>query len=148
MPEKYESLQKRFHLPSINDLEKEFGLELKSHQTNKIIKEITDTLLNNSKLIESLIFLDSGSSPSSLYEASMLREKEIDVFSLYKELMSTYWKGKKALLSDDKQKADFISKSFTKWKKIKQDLAKIFDLFEKEWPNVAFRQGGETAYHG
>ena len=148
MSDKYESLQKKFNLPSITDLEKEFGLELKNHHPNKIIKEITEIFLDNSRLLESIIFLDSGSPPSSFYEASMIREKEIDAFSLYKELMSTYWKGKKALLSDEKQKADFISKSFTKWKKIKQELTKIFDTFENEWPNVTFREGGETLYHG
>jgi len=148
MPDKYEVLQKKFHLPSIKELEKEFGLQFKSNQPNKIIREITDILLDNSKLIESLIFLDSGSPPSVLYEANMIREKEMDIFSLYKELMSTYWKGKKALLSDEKQKAEFISKSFTKWKKIKQELIKIYDLFEKEWPNAAFRQSERAAYHG
>jgi hypothetical protein len=148
MSEKYEEFQKKFKIPSIKELEKEFGFEVKKRDPNEVIKEIIDVFSDNSKLIESLLFVDSGSPPSFLYEASMLREKEIDVFDIYKDLMSSYWKGKRALLEDEKQKADFIIKSFTKWKKIKPELIKIFELFEKEWLNVAFRQSDEVAYHG
>jgi hypothetical protein len=148
MTEKYEEIQKKFKLPSIKELEKEFGFEIKKRELSEIIKDIIDALSENSKLVESLLFVDSGSPPSFLYEASMLREREIDIFSIYKDLMSTYWKGKRALLEGEKEKAEFISKSLAKWKKIKPELIKIFELFEKEWPNVAFRQSDEVAYHG
>ncbi len=149
MSEKYEMFQKKYKLPGLNDIEKEFNFEAKKKTAEEIIEEMIDVFSDNAKLLESLLFIDSGSPVSKMYEASMLREKEIDVFDMYKDMMSLFWLGKKSLLNGENiDKAEFISKSFVRWKKMKQELAKIFDLFEKEWPNVAFRQADDVVYHG
>ncbi|MFH8080948.1 MAG: hypothetical protein QXO84_03680 [Candidatus Aenigmatarchaeota archaeon] len=145
----YEEFQKKYELPSIVDLENEFGIELKKKSVNEVIESIIDVFSENAKLLESLLFIDSGSSPSKLYEASMLRENEIDVFYIYKQLMAMFWQGKKSLFSvENKQKAEFIKNSYKNWKELKNELIKVFDLFEKEWPSVVFRQSDQTIYHG
>ncbi|MCS7135391.1 MAG: hypothetical protein NZ893_03065, partial [Candidatus Aenigmarchaeota archaeon] len=101
------------------------------------------------KLLEALIFIDSSSQPSRLYEASMLREKEIDVFDIYKGLMKLFWQGKISVLeSGDNVKVEFIKNSFKEWKKAKQEFLKIFKIFEKEWSYVVFKKDEHVAYHG
>ncbi|MEM5777348.1 MAG: hypothetical protein QXJ06_02770 [Candidatus Aenigmatarchaeota archaeon] len=149
MSEKYEYLQKKFKLPSIKEIKKEFGIELKKEDLDSIINEVTDIFSENARLLESLLFVDSGSPPARLYEASMLKENEIDIFEIYKEMMSLFWFGKRIKLNgNEKQKVEFILKSFNKWKKMRQELEKIFNLFEKEWVNVSFRQSDDVIYHG
>ncbi|MBU5690004.1 MAG: hypothetical protein QXM68_02505 [Candidatus Aenigmatarchaeota archaeon] len=149
MAEKYENIQKKFGLPNQKDLEKEFGIEIKKPIPKDIAEEVIKVLSENARMLESLIFVDSGSPASHLYEASMLREEDIDVFELYKSLMATYWQGKKLLMEGNDQKiCDFIGKTMLKWKKAKADLLRIFELFEKKWPEVVLRDSSEPAYHG
>lgn len=149
MNNKYENLQKKFNLPSIKDLKKEFNVDFKKEDLDDIINEITNIFSDNARLLESLLFVDSGSPPARLYEVSMLKENEIDVFDNYKEMMSLFWCGKRVRLNgQEKEKAEFILKSFNKWKKIKLELEKIFHLFEKEWINTTFRQSDDVVYHG
>lgn len=148
----YNKLKKKYKLPDLKYLEIEFQIEIKKPELilQNIIDDILDILSDNSKLLESLIFVDSGSPASHLYEASMLNNHKIDAFDLYKKLMSLYWLGKKSKMKiDEKQLAKFINLIFNEWtKKIKPELIEMFETFEKEWINAKLRESEGFAYHG
>ncbi|MCX8178844.1 MAG: hypothetical protein N3D75_03375 [Candidatus Aenigmarchaeota archaeon] len=149
MSEKYDDYQKKYGLIPAKDIEKEFGFDPKKSKPKEIAEKIISTLSENAKLLENLIFVDSGSPASHLYQASMLRQKDIDVFETYKNMMSMLWQGKRIVLENNEQKmVDYINKTTLKWKKIKVELLNVFELFEKEWPQVALRDTDDVAYHG
>lgn len=149
----YQKLKKKYKLPDLKSLEAEFEVEIKKPEI--ILQNIVDGILNvlseNSKLLESLIFVDSGSPASHLYEASMLNDHKIDAFELYKKLMSLYWSGKKVKIKgNEKEIAKLINTVYGEWiKNLKPKLLKMFETFEKEWNNVKLRETEDfAAYHG
>jgi hypothetical protein len=148
----FQKLRKRYSLPDLKDLTNEFGCKLDNPDLvlQNLIDSILETISDASKMLESLIFVDSGSSPSFLYEAKMIRENKIDAFSLFKDLMSKYWTGKKVKTkAKEKDMADFIKEIYSKWvKTFKPELMEIYEIFEKEWKNVALRENVELEYHG
>ncbi|MFN6992020.1 MAG: hypothetical protein ACK4MM_04805, partial [Fervidobacterium sp.] len=114
----YQNLKNKYKLPDLKSLETEFEVELKKPEIilQNIVDDILNALSDNSKMLESLIFVDSGSPASHLYEASMLNDHKIDAFELYKKLMSLYWFGKKAKINgDEKQLTKFISTAYSEW---------------------------------
>lgn len=148
----YDKLKARHKLPKLEDLENDFSLELKSPGSllQDIISSITNVLSDNSKMIESLIFVDSGSPASHLYEATMLNSNKLDLFELYKKLNSLYWAGKKVKIkSDEKEMASYINTCTERWNKFKAELLKMCETFEREWNDVELRETEEFAsYHG
>jgi len=146
----YDKLKAKYKLPDLKFLQAEFGIELKETILQSIVDGMLNVIFDNAKLIESIIFVDSGSAASHLYEASMINENKIDAFEVYKKLMSLYWSGKKAKIkNDEKIMSAFINECYEKWSKIiKVKLLKMYEVFEKEWNSVSLRESEERAYHG
>ena len=93
-------------------------------------------------MLESLIFVDSGNPPIHLYESKMLSDKDIDTFGLLKELMSTYWTGKRIKIQgNEKEMVSFVKKSMEKWEKnIKPKIIELSEIFETGWKNAKLRE--------
>lgn len=146
----YEKLKKKFNLPPLKELIREFGVKLESPDSilRDIIEKMKEEMSKHAETLESTIFVRSSSNPSLLYQARMINKEE--AFQLYKKLMSMKWKGEKAkLTSEDRVMASFIIETFDEWKKLKKDFIRICESFEKKWKDVKL---GETssglAYHG
>ena len=148
----FNKLRKKYGLPPLKRLMMEFGIkpetpELVLHETTeKILEKVSST----AKILESVIFISTGSLPSQLYEANMIKDKKDEVFKLYKKLMQTYWSGEGALLSgDEKEISQFINRVFHEWTgKIKKELMSICELFQKEWKDAKLRESKDFMYHG
>ena len=140
----YENFRKKFDLPGYKEFTTEFGFH--PHDGDTILHECIDGITQHiedvAKMLESLIFVDSGSPPSHLYQAKMLREKDVDTFDLLKKLMKLYWYGKKVLvIANEKEMAEFIKKSFKEWRNdLKGEVVKIWGIFETEWENAKLRE--------
>lgn len=140
----YKKLQEKYKLPDIKKLEKEFDLKLDKPSSilQDAIDGITEEFSNISKMLESLVFIDPGSPPIHLYESKMLSDNNIDTFALLKDLMSTYWTGRRIKLQgNEKEMGDFVNKSTEKWEKeVKPKIVKMAEIFEKEWKNAKLRE--------
>ena len=140
----YETLKKKFDLPGYKELTTEFGFH--PHDGDTILSEfvdgITQCVEDVAKMLEAVIFVDSGSPPSHLYQAKMLMDKDVDTFDLLKRLMAIYWKGKRVMvLADEREMADFVKKTFKEWKNdLKKEIMKVWGIFEKEWQNAKMRE--------
>ncbi|MBS3052754.1 MAG: hypothetical protein J4428_05285 [Candidatus Aenigmarchaeota archaeon] len=140
----YKKLQNKYQLPDIKKLEKEF--DLKFDKPTSILQDTIDGITNEisdiSKMLESLIFVDSGNPPIHLYESKMLSDKDIDTFGLLKELMSTYWTGKRIKIQgNEKEMVSFVKKSMEKWEKnIKPKIIELSEIFETGWKNAKLRE--------
>ncbi len=140
----YGILKKKFGLPTYKELTTEFGLHI--HDEDTTLHECVDCIVQHvediAKVLESIIFVDSGSPPSHLYQAKMLREKDIDTFDLFKKLMTIYWKGRTVeTVANDKEMAEFVKKVFKEWKNgLKGDVVEVWKIFEEEWQNAKLRE--------
>lgn len=147
---KYEKLRKKFKLPSLKELVKEFGVKLENPDLilHEIVEKMKEEIGKRVETLESTIFVGTSSSPSSLYQARMLNREE--AFQLYKKLMSMKWKGEKVrLTSEDRIMASFIKETFNEWRNLKKDFIQICESFEKKWKNAKLRETSSTlAYHG
>lgn len=150
---KYDQLRKKYSLPKLQDLVKEFAIKLENpdlilHDTVcKINEEISDC----AKTIESIIFVGSSGEPSDLYEANMLKDKKEKIFTFYKELMSIAWKGRRVLIAaNEEDMARFINESYNNWiKNLKKDFIKVCEILENKWKETTLRtETTEMMYHG
>ena len=147
----YEKLEKKYRLPRLELLVKEFGVKLEKPELilRDIIEKIEENLIEMSEILESIIFIKVGSKPSSLYEAKMLEKREY-AFELYKQLMSFIWKGKRVKISsEESMKASFIKETYEEWDRLKTEFMKICEVFERKWKEAKLRESPSTlAYHG
>ncbi len=144
LQKEYKKLQEKYRLPDIKKLEKEF--DIKFDKPSTILQDAIDGVTNEmegiSKMLESLIFVDSGNPPMHLYQSKMLSDKNVDTFGLLKELMSSYWCGKRIKIQgNEKDMADFVKKNLDKWEKeIKPKMIRLSEIFEKGWKNAKLRE--------
>lgn len=151
---RYEKLRKKYHLPKLKDLVKEFGVKLEDPELvlHDIVDRIKDKLLKRAKILESIIFVRISSDPSSMYETKMLKEgmKE-EAFEIFKELMSVAWKGERVEASGkEKEMASFVRESYNDWiVGMKKEFIDLCESLEKKWKNVSLREKPEgMMYYG
>ena len=138
---KYETLRKKYSLPLLSDLTKEFCIKLDNPDLilQDIIDKIKEKITDNATTIESIIFVGSSENLSNLYETKILKNKKKEMFEFYKELMSITWKSRKVeTTADEKEMADFIKETYDKWvKKLKKEFIDICEKFEKGWKSAS-----------
>ncbi len=149
---KYEQLRKKYDLPDLKNLIKEF--EVKAEEPDLILHEIINKIIEKTsdcaQKIESIIFAGISGEPCSLYESKMLEDKD-KTFELFKEMMSIKWKGERVKIdANENEMAKFIKEAYGLWiKRIKPDFTNICQLLEKEWKNASLRNSNlEMMYHG
>ncbi len=150
---KYDRLRKKYSLPKLEELVKEFSIKLESPDLilHDIICKINEEISDCAKTLESIIFIGSSGEPSVLYESNMLKDKREKTFTLYKELMSIIWKSRSVLTeANEKNMTNFINESYNKWvKKLKKDFIEICEILGNKWKDVSLRRDTtEMMYHG
>jgi len=149
--ETYKRLQKKYKLPSLKDLMREFGIKVEDHELllHHLVERMKDFLFDKAKTLESIIFVRSSSEPSQLYETKMLENKE-RVFELYKDLQSLGWKGERIkTLASEEEMASYIKEVFDAWtKNLKEKFLNVCKTFEEKWKDAKLRESSELMYHG
>ena len=150
--EKYEKIRKKYSLPSLEELNKNFGVELNIEEPflSKIVEKIMDEINNNSRMIESIIFVNQSSPISDIYQRNMVEDKD-ELFELYKELMKMYWEAKKIRIkSEEKEMAEFTKKMYKKWEmQINPFFIKLSTRFNKKWGNLKLKNSETSVkYYG
>jgi hypothetical protein len=150
---KYSQLRKKYHLPKLEELTREFAIKLENPDLilHDIIYKINEEISDCAKTLESIIFIGSSGEPSFLYEANMLKNKREKIFILYKKLMSLVWEGRKVLTAaSEEDMARFINESYNNWIQTpKKEFIGICEIFEKKWKEVKLRESSTSLmYHG
>jgi hypothetical protein len=151
--QKYEMLRKKYKLPLLEELVKEFPVKLDDPSLilSCIVEKICDDMSDHAQILESVIFVGSSSNPSTLYETNMLKDKKEKLFDLYKEVMSIRWGAEKVKNNGkEAEMASFIKNVNAEWtNKLKKSFVEICELFEKKWKEVKLRETStELMYHG
>ncbi len=150
---RYEKLRRKYHLPKLKDLVKEFAVKLEDPDLvlHDIVDRMKDKLLKRAKIIESIIFVRISSDPSSMYETKMLKEEKKEAFEIFKGLMSVAWKGERVDASgEEKEMASFVRESYNDWiVRMKKEFMDLCKSFEKKWKDVSLRERPEgMMYYG
>jgi len=150
---RYENLRKKYHLPRLEELIREFAVKLEEPNLvlYEIIERIKEKFHNRARILESIIFVASSSDASSMYETKMLEEKRGEMFKIFKELMSIAWKGEKVEASaNEKEMATFIRESYEHWiNGMKKEYIDICESAEKKWKDASLgERPEEMMYHG
>jgi hypothetical protein len=154
MPAKkrYEEFKKKYNLPDLKNLIKEFEVKLDEPDLilHEIITKIIERVSNSAQKIEFAIFAGASGDPSSLYESKMLEDKD-KTFELFKEMMSTKWRGEEVKVgANESEMAKFIKEAYDSWiKRLKPNFIDLCHLFQKEWKNASLQNTeSEMMYHG
>jgi hypothetical protein len=151
--ERYEILRKKYQLPKLEDLTREFAVKLDNPDLilHEIIEEICDGINNRVERLESIIFVGSSGSPSTLYETNMIKDRKEKIFELYKDMMSMMWEGAKVKnIAKDEEMAKFVKSFHDEWtNKLKKKFVEVCELFEKKWKEVKLRESSTSfMYYG
>ena len=150
---KYETLRKKYQLPTFDNLIREFQVKLDNPDLvlYDIIQKICDDICDSVQTLESILFAGSSVDPSTLYEANMLKDKRNKIFELFKELMSIRWKGERVKINGkENEMAEFVKTVHKRWtNELKKSFMEICELLEKKWKNVELRKSPtDLMYHG
>ena len=150
---KYNQLRKKYSLPKLEDLTKEFAVKLENPDfiLHDIICKINEEISDCTETIEPMIFVGSSGEPSVLYEANMLKDKREKIFKFYKELMSIVWKSKRVVTAtNEEDMVQFINESYNNWtKRLKKGFIEICEILENKWKDVSLgKVNEEMMYHG
>jgi len=150
---KYDQFRKKYSLPKLEELTKEFAVKLESPDLilHDIVDKIKEEILDKAKTLESIIFIGSSDEPSILYEANMLKGKREKIFAFYKKLMSIVWNGRKVETSaNEEDMVKFIKETHNDWtKNLKKEFIEICKIFENKWKDASLREATtEMMYHG
>lgn len=150
---RYEKLRKKYHLPKLGDLVREFGVKLEDPDLvlHDIVDRVKDKLASRAKILESIIFVRTTSEPACMFETRMLEEKKEGAFEIFKELMSVVWKGEKVEASgEEKKMASFIKETYSYWTKgMKKEFIDLCESLEKRWKDASLgEKPGRMVYHG
>ena len=138
LKEKYSEYQKKYYLPSFEELNKEFGIEKAEKDTDfflrEIIKIVIDKFQNYMRFIEGLInpsnasifvfslvkLIDNGNKERLSKAYKKISEIELKIISL--DLEST-----------ENSEAEFIKYCYKNWMEIKKDLIHVMKFVEENW---------------
>lgn len=146
----YESLRRKYKLPSFDELDAEFeisAIEAETALLREVRKQISEKVGNVSSLVEEVLQPDTNL--VSLYESRVFDEDEKKrLFELYKRLMVVdRTLAELMVANDEKLDAAFI-KSFTaEWKKLKPELVKFINKLKESWEKET-EEGESAGYMG
>src|SRR3989338_7096645 len=132
----YVALQKKYDLPSFEELDRYFDLDSFDDKKNilrAVLHKLIGTLEVYAEVLSSLIQPDT--SISVLYESKLFEEHEhAHISQLYKRIMSLHRGSYRVLvLYDDKAAAEYIRSTFSTWKEIATSLHVILTQLEVGW---------------
>jgi len=133
----YESYKEEYELPEFEELARDFDIEKVSEKESSfLIREIRRVIIE--KLSSYLSLFETLINPASppMYIFSVLRgiseEDKSDIRKVYKRLSKFQIKSLKLeTIYEEADEARFIKDAFNEWQKIKLDVFKIIEKFEK-----------------
>jgi hypothetical protein len=134
--EKYSELQKRYKLPSFEEIDKEFEIskiEKDAFLLREVRRKIADRLKAYSEILENILQPDT--TVTNLFESKIFNEEERnEIFSLYKKLMFfERFSVETSIDEDDKKSADFINAVFKDLGEIKKNFLKFIRQVKDNW---------------
>ena len=135
--DKYNKIKNNYDLPNFEDLDKEFEIstiESEKFLLREIINKIIERIDIFSCLLEELLQPDS-SSLKSMHESRFIEDSDRKIiYEIYKKLMVINRESKEVSLKrDEKEEADYINRTFKKWKEIKIELLKYVNIMKNTW---------------
>jgi hypothetical protein len=135
---KFDELQKRYRLPSFNELNKQFDIDTieTDFPLRYVRKRISEFLEGYAGTIEDILYPDSAL--YVLYEYKTFNDaKKEALFEVYKRLMKLLRQSLAvSLVNSDQEDAKFIKAAYVQWSDIRKlllPLAKdLVDCWEKE----------------
>ncbi len=136
MTKEYETLKKKYNLPELKELDKEFCIG-KLEETTFLLRGIINKM--NERLEQALKILGDIIQPennlANMYEAEGFSDEEKkNIFDLFKKI--SYYH-KELLINDftheEDLAAELINKTFKEWKELKQEFLKILDKVKQYW---------------
>ncbi len=133
----YSKLQKKYSLPELSKLNREFKIEEIDEETEilliKIRKKMTEKIGDYCKLIESILQPDSNL--ASLYETHHVSDRDRkDAYNLFKRMMTILRESELVgLHNKEEDNARFIKTTYEEWNKIKQRLETHINRIIKMW---------------
>lgn len=135
----YEVIQKKYDLPSFQELNEDFQIEkVAETETDILIREVrrlvSDKLANYLRFTEALLHpINAPLFVFSIIKTINLEQKKI-LIEVYKELA----KNEVRLIEIDlkfseEKEAEFVKESYKIWQEIKKDLLGIIETIKKNW---------------
>ncbi|MBS3083297.1 hypothetical protein J4423_00675 [Candidatus Pacearchaeota archaeon] len=140
--ENYSKLQKKYSLPSFDEMNSAFEIGKIKKDSGVLLKDIRRIIVDKFayylKLIETIV------NPSQAPPMFMMLLKEItpedkkiidSVFSSFMEVELISYK--LDVVSDDSNEVEFILKAFGVWNDKRAELLKILGILERNWKNAS-----------
>ncbi|QQG39589.1 MAG: hypothetical protein HYS81_04395 [Candidatus Aenigmatarchaeota archaeon] len=149
----FKKLQTKLGLPKLDELESTFGFVLEEEtQTplQDVKKAIVDTFTAMQEVLEPILFLSEGSSPSHVFEAHALNDKRNAYAELYRKNHELRWRSLEAFFEPtDENVAKFIKECYAAWtKEFKPRMLELTKLMEKNWKEYSEEEEGTQRYLG
>ncbi|MBS3056367.1 MAG: hypothetical protein J4473_02955 [Candidatus Aenigmarchaeota archaeon] len=148
----YKTIQRKFQLPHINDLQKKFKIEFDSEipVIENIREELSDKIFDFSdRVLEPLL-----SEPDTLHgfiEHHMISDEDRrKLFEIYKKIQSLKWENHiLSINSSEESSGNWIKKAWDLWNSdIEQAVMDICRRFSEEWRKIEPLKNNEEVIHG
>lgn len=131
----YAELAKKYGLPKLEELEKEFDfyIEKEGLVLSQILASIIRRIGQIAGDIEGML---QPSKYCCIFETKFFNEKEREkLFNKYQELQKLFWEILKLRIEDEKAKTDMLKRIITEWKDIKDWSKWFYDKLISGWGN-------------
>tara|TARA_Y100000310_G_scaffold308328_1_gene351312 strand:- start:717 stop:1205 length:489 start_codon:yes stop_codon:yes gene_type:complete len=150
--EDYKELQKKYSLPSFEELDEDFQIEKTTEvETDHLLREmrkiIAEKLYNYLRFVETL--LNPANAPMFIFSLvkSIGEDEKKELGEIYKKLATSEVKLIETdLVHSEEKEALFIKESYKLWQGIKKDLLKIIGHIKSNWDNKP--EGKSKGYFG
>ena len=147
---RYESLRKKYKLPTLEELDSEFEISSLESETF-LLREIRNKLGEKIRDVCGLVgeVLHPEANLADLYESRIFDEPEKQrLFELYKRLMvADRQTAELSVQNDEKLDAAFIRDFSQEWTKMKPELVKFIRRLRESWEKDT-EQGEAAGYMG
>lgn len=139
LEKEYEALKKKYYLPELNELDKEFCIG-KLEDTTFILRSILGKMIGRVELVFktlSDLIQPAENNLAVMYEAEVFNDDEKKrIFELMKKLAYLY---RELIIKDyeysDDGAAVVILKTLKEWKEMKKEVLKIIEKLRDSWKN-------------
>ena len=148
----YKIIQKKYHLPEFEKLNKDFNIEKSAEtETDYLIREvrrlIAEKFSNYLRFVETL--LNPINAPMSIFSIvkTLGTEEKNKLTEIYKKLLKNEIEHLELEISFSEEKeAKFINESYKMWLEIQKDFIEVIKAIKKNWDNKL--EGNKKGYFG
>ncbi len=136
LKKEYEKVQKKYKLPSFDELDNEFEIR-KLDPDLAVIKELRRHMTLRLQAFTDLVEPVLNPQPSSLHsiiETKIFEKQELEpYFNLYKKLWALVHEGLAAWLKSEEEEAGFVRKVIVEWPAMKKDILRFVSKLADGW---------------